>query len=702
MSFAIQLIQKTLEDMGYGAISAQLQEQVNSHLAPAPEVDATALATIDSVLAQLAANQYDAVASFLTTQLNGPESALANLNVPTSDPGLAAMVVLYLVQRWQFLYTVLSPTASTSRDQLMAYIESTLMDTLDGIQASVDVLLAHAPRHGAANGPADTKPQVPLWDIFDRNLLLNLTAEVESKLMVSLVLDWPYTPAQAAAVLAQPRYLFGYTGTVASPNGLAAVLCDTFLARVWRHPVPPQAYDIPSGYLDKVVAAAAAYTAQQNVFHLPPRTLLEAKASAGPAADLPLPTAVAETSAATMPLRLLYDLRMPSNNQVWCCKFSPSGRWLLSGSRDGKLALYDVANDFKLVKVLESSKAMDEQAFCVRDPQTRPVTGKQRSVSLCCWDPTEQYVVGCYLDNVVRVWSVARLHDAPRRVTRSTDTPEFKLVSCFTLSDSENATISANAVAFLGPERFVIGSESKALRVYNVFGEELFNFYANVDDDAMDMDDEDSRPFARKLKHVLARINSVAVTPDGKFVVTTDKQAKIQIFAVPASFGADATTYVAYSLSAPAKTDACTISENGERCLVNVGTDELCMYNIAPRRHDEDNPHEITVPYLERKFCGLSCGKYTLRASFGYHVEPTGQDELVVCGSDDGSIFVWKAQTGQLITRLQAHDGPCNMVDWNTNGFVRSGASGVRDYGKLWCSVGDDGFVKVWGPSDWK
>ena len=71
--------------------------------------------------------------------------------------------------------------------------------------------------------------------------------------------------------------------------------------------------------------------------------------------------------------------------------------------------MYDVLNNFQLIKVLEPTMAADNTAFS--PISTRPTLSKNnKAVIYCCWDPKEQYIVSCCLDTVIRVWSVGDIH----------------------------------------------------------------------------------------------------------------------------------------------------------------------------------------------------------------------------------------------------------------------------------------------------
>jgi WD40 repeat protein len=109
-----------------------------------------------------------------------------------------------------------------------------------------------------------------------------------------------------------------------------------------------------------------------------------------------------------------------------------------------------------------------------------------------------------------------------------------------------------------------------------------------------------------------------------------------------------------------------SVSEkNPNEILINVSPSELQLWDWSRQ-------------ILLTKYVGHKQEKFVLRSCFGY------DESLVISGSEDGRIFVWNKQFGALLTVLDGHKGNTNCVCWGPGVFASSG---------------DDGKVKVWGPT---
>lgn len=61
---------------------------------------------------------------------------------------------------------------------------------------------------------------------------------------------------------------------------------------------------------------------------------------------------------------------------------------------------------------------------------------------------------------------------------------------------------------------------------------------------------------------------------------------------------------------------------------------------------------------------------------------------LVVCGSEDGCVYIWNRDKGDLLSKLEGHSQMVNSVHWcPTDPYI-------------FASVSDDMSVRIWGIED--
>lgn len=738
--FVLQLIQKTLEELGYELLLDTLAQQVKVRRFAAHEQQEhnAQVQTVEWFFAQLADGNYFDVDSFLLSVLSvdetasvlgslssnpsttmSPDSMLSFLSALTdcNDPKSVLMMILYLVRRIYYFEMVLSENADSTK--LLSFLRDNLMPVLDEL-----------------NAKRDNKFDFEVSDcsiVFGPEICLRMNRESES----ACLSDITFGNFTSIAKILTPHNLLGQdinpsslTNTSAIPK-LRALLAQKYLNGAFkldqRYKTYDTIYNIPPGYLKTLVKQSLVYQKFQHPYYLFPRTNAEERklrlTNGDKDNDLMLNGDRAKIhdhfEENVFPNTLLHTLNH-HDSQVWYAKFSPLGKYLVSGSEDGKLILYDVMQNFKVVKTLESSESMDNFAFV---PFSAPVnTEKTSAVIYCAWDPTETYLVCCSLDTVVRVWSVNGLHVPNKRITRSMDTtaskslePEFKLVSCFTLG-LEIRTWSCEFLPNEGPDykpQFIVGSPDKVLKAFDVEGNELFDFYGNIDNswelpdatpsssaepinstksgkDVTMKDEEDAdKKDAKAAEKNFNRINDIAITPNGKILVTVNHDKQVHFYLIPDFSNPEATTKRLACITFKGRLTSCSISNNGKYLLINSAPEELDVWDISGMYSE----HFFENPILYKRLIGHNQGSYVIRSCFGYLMEETGEEELILSGSDDGFIYYWKLHTGQLVGRSKGHVGVCNSVDWNTFGTYTD----ALDYGKMWCSVGDDHVVKIWG-----
>lgn len=395
------------------------------------------------------------------------------------------------------------------------------------------------------------------------------------------------------------------------------------------------------------------------------------------------------------PIQNLFTLA-DHKDEVWFVKFSPSGRFLATGSLDDTCILYDVLDNFRTIAILSPTLEADEAAFV--DLSFKPPLDKKKGVICISWEPYERYLVVCCLDTVIRVWNIEHL-TLTKRVTRLMDDPLPKLMTCFSLGEGTRTW----PCEFLETDkervpRFIVGSPDKVLKAFTVNGVELLDFYSDTEEWQKVLEEETSSNSTNEESTSISnhksnasqfnRINDLAISPNGKNLVSANNDKQVFFYEIPDLSNPSAITNKIGLLSLSGRLTSCNISASGKYMLLSIAPEMLQIWDISPLERGEK-------PFLKSKLLGLSQALFMIRSCFGYLTKSSGAEELVLSGSDDGFIYIWRLETGQLITRVRGHEGLCNSVDWNR--FYVPPKNGI-DYGAYWASVGDDKLVQIWGP----
>lgn len=483
-------------------------------------------------------------------------------------------------------------------------------------------------------------------------------------------------------------------------------------------------HDIPPNCLDSLIRSATLYNLLRSLYYLPPRT--EPYFTDNLPMSMIRPFPLNNSSRDDLPIHLLHTLT-DHTDEVWFTKFSPLGRFLATGSLDGTCNIYDVQNGFVQIAELDANAEDQESVFATGTH--KPALDKKKGIIYFCWEPHERYIVTCCLDTVIRVWHVENITQS-KRITRSMDDTKLtSLICCFTLGERMR-TWPCEFLPYKksSTPHFIVGSPDKVLKVFTVEGNEVLDFYSDADEWLAVLDDENTQQSAQNLAGITGsyprsdpdvsgssitgneptsnagtgsddknsdtslqqfhRINDFAITANGKVLITANNDKQVFFYKIPDLFDPAATTSRIALLSLNGRLTSCTVSADNKYMLLSIAPEELQLWDISPLE-------QFQRPFLKQKFVGQSQATYMVRSRFGYLNIPENKEELILSGSDDGYIYIWKLETGQLITRIRGHHGLCNSVDWNR--FYKPVGQG-KDYGMLWSSVGDDKLVKIWGP----
>lgn len=784
-SFTLQIVQNTLVDLGYTETARKLVGEIEAKNCVGRDVVLGNNSTlfVDWLYRALVDGLYGEAVAVLDS---GSESGSRTAATAMPPAELERAFISYFVKRAQFLDMVLAyayESIAGDESQLLDYLRLQLLPLLDRIHAQSErsLLLSALSRITLST------------EIFHM-----LTRERESGNLLQLVMQvQPHgAVAGASAVFKKSNLLavvprrggdvFGHSYSSDSAI-IRSVLLKDYLGLYFKE--VKNASDaaasavaaeedtalyvggLPHNYLRLLLEQASAFHKLISPYYLPPRD-----SSLGVSDNFlpPFEKPINDFYKKSFPVAPIQTLNYHTN-EVWVVKFSPLGKYLVTGSRDGKMIIYDVTSyPVKIAAILTSDEVSETSTFIgspIKPAGRKREPVQQRGVCYCSWDESESYIVSCGMDTIVRIWDVRGLHhtkatnvasgsysvspstssfstntpsnssktvanDTPRRITRSLANdlePDVKLMTCFTVGDN----IRVRSCKFIPQTsnsyvpKFVVASPDKALKVYDIYGNEVFDFFY----DTTENEERDEKMEVGVSKESVARSGSTgsstpapnttatlsvpalsgsptlsspnptkflqknfnrvidfAISPDGKFLITANNDKLVQFYSIPDLTDPYSKSVKICSINLKGKLNSTSVSANGKYFLVNV-SQELQLWDISDLSRS-------SKPVLTRKFIGHRVDENVIRACFGYLDLKSGTEELILSGSAEGYIYIWKLQTGQLITRVKGHLGVCNSVDWNRFSSSPTSSS-ENDYGKLWCSVGDDHLARIWGPPKW-
>ncbi|KAJ4487725.1 WD40-repeat-containing domain protein [Lentinula aciculospora] len=121
-----------------------------------------------------------------------------------------------------------------------------------------------------------------------------------------------------------------------------------------------------------------------------------------------------------------------------------------------------------------------------------------------------------------------------------------------------------------------------------------------------------------------------------------------------------------------------SIKLDGELTSVKISQDS--QYALISHSPDEIQLWDLRLGRLSCKFTGQRQGRHVIRSCFAGL-----NDSFVVSGSEDGNVYVWHRETGDLLEVLSGHGpGSVNSVAWNPANE------------RMFASCSDDNSIRIW------
>ncbi len=335
----------------------------------------------------------------------------------------------------------------------------------------------------------------------------------------------------------------------------------------------------------------------------------------------------------------------PHQSEVTAVSFSSDGRWLASASGDA----YESAGEVRVWSV-------DDLAEAASMNHGGPVTSIKFS-------PDDRTIASSSLDNTARIWDV---HTGVELARLTHDEPVM-------------------AVAFdLKGNRLATGGHDHLAKVWQI-----------------------SNPAMPRLSHA-TNVTAIAVSPDGRFVVTGSEGLANDQFPGLLRFWDVKTGRLLSGSRHTASISSVAFSSNGQLVAAASSSSDLVrVWRTGTREVTSDLQHSSSV------------NDFQFRPG----------TELLVTGSDDKMARIWQAGTGAEIRRIE-HDNAVESVAISPDGhwlataagsasaFIWNAVSGVsaarlahpaevirvvfNQDGKLLATTAKDGRVRIWEAGAWQ
>ncbi|KAI9822531.1 MAG: hypothetical protein M1827_000250 [Pycnora praestabilis] len=158
------------------------------------------------------------------------------------------------------------------------------------------------------------------------------------------------------------------------------------------------------------------------------------------------------------------------------------------------------------------------------------------------------------------------------------------------------------------------------------------------------------------------RVQDCSISPDGQKLITMSPLPENRITVYDFL-----TREEEYNMSFKVNLTCLNISQDSRYMLVNMADNQIQLLDIETRE-------------IARQFSGQKQGNYVIRSGFG-----GANENFVISGSEDSSIYIWHKENGTLVETLDGHQPGCvNTVAWNPRDPC------------MFASAGDDKKVRIW------
>ena len=319
---------------------------------------------------------------------------------------------------------------------------------------------------------------------------------------------------------------------------------------------------------------------------------------------------------------------------VFTCAVSPDGSFVVSGSEDETLKIWD-------------AKTGKERAT---------LAGHTWWVNQCAVSPDGAFVVSGSRDETLKIWDAktGKEHATLTGHTSEVDTCAVSPDGAFVVSGSRDKTLKiwdANT----GKERATLTGHNSGVVTCAVSPDGAFVVSGSWDNTLKIWDTKTGRERATLTGHT-GYVTGCAVSPDGAFVVSRSEDKTLKIW--DANTGKERATLTGHNRGVV----TCAVSPDGAFVVSGSWDNTLKIWDAKTGKERAT----LAGHTKEVNACAVS---------------PDGS--FVVSGSDDNTLKIWDAKTGQERSTLTGHTGLIGTCAVSPDGaFVVSGS--------------EDNTLKIW------
>ncbi|KNZ82248.1 hypothetical protein J132_04209, partial [Termitomyces sp. J132] len=406
----------------------------------------------------------------------------------------------------------------------------------------------------------------------------------------------------------------------------------------------------------------------------------------------------------------MFKVSILQKTPVKCFSFSLDGKFIVSGSDDSSVRVWDASSGVQLQELNGHTDLVTSVAF---SPNGKPIVSSSYDKSVRVWDAFSGAQLQELIGHTDEVTSVAFSPDGKSIVSGSNDNTVrvWNATSGAQLQELNGHTHWVTSVAFSSDGKSIVsGSFDESIRVWNAFNgaklQELNGYTGSVisvafsldgkfivsgsDDNSVRVWDASSGTQLQKLNGHTNLVTSVAFSPDGKSIVSGSYDKSVRVW--DASSGAqlqelnghtDRVTSISFSPDGKS-----IVSGSDDRFMrvqeVSRGAQlqELIghTHRVTSVEFSPDEKSIVSSSYdRSMRVQGISSGAQLPELNGHTHwvtsvgFSPDGKS--IVSGSYDKSVRVWDASSGALLQELNGHAHWVTSVAFSPDGkFIVSGS----------------------------